>query len=436
MSDYAIICEGVAKRFRLGQRQKYYALRDTLDDLMAAPFRRVRQWFSSGSQPPAGVDHIWALRDIDLRVRHGEALAIIGHNRAGKTTLLKVLSRITKPTLGRAIIEGRVGSLLEIGAGFHPELTGRENVYLNGAVLGMRRHEINRRFDEIVDFSGCADFLDTPVKHYSSGMSTRLAFAVAAHLETEILLVDEVLAVGDAEFQKKCLGKMDEVTHAGRTVLFVSHNMLAVQALCGRAICMHDGRIIDEGKATSVVARYLKRTMAASTDVCYDDPARAPGNDFIRLRRLSVRPEHGSATDVITVRTPVVMELEYWNYIADASIDISLEVFNQHGVMVFNTATTGNPPIPIGLIRSQVQIPGDFLNSGMYRVVLYFVQNQGVLLYRQDDALTFEVLDCVDLRGAWHGDWPGAVRPNLAWKTEVLGGLGAPDPAKEKVVGR
>jgi lipopolysaccharide transport system ATP-binding protein len=432
MSDYAIICDGVGKRYRLGQSQKYYALRDTLAELMAASFRRVRQWFGSGSQRPVGADHIWALRDIDLRVRHGEALGIIGRNGAGKTTLLKVLSRVTRPTLGRVIIEGRVGSLLEIGTGFHPELTGRENIYLNGAVLGMRRHEINRRFDEIVDFSGCAAFLDTPVKHYSSGMSTRLAFAVAAHLETEILLVDEVLAVGDAEFQKKCLGKMDEVTHAGRTVLFVSHNMLAVQALCGRAICLDQGRIIDDGKPASVVAQYLKRTMAASTDICYDDPARAPGNDSIRLRRLSVRPEHGSATDVITVRTPVVMKLEYWNYIGDASIDISLEVFNQHGVMVFNTATAGNPPISKGLIRSQVQIPGDFLNSGMYRVALYFVQNQGVSLYHQQDALTFEVLDCVELRGAWYGDWPGAVRPNLAWKTEVLGGLGAPDPAKEK----
>ena len=419
MSDHAIICEGVGKRFRLGQ-QRYYALRDTLAELAQAPFRRVRQWFGGGRQLSAGPDHIWALRDINLQVRHGEALAIIGRNGAGKTTLLRVLSRITRPTLGRAIIEGRLGSLLDVGTGFHPELTGRENIYLNGAILGMRRQEISRKFDEIVDFSGCAAFLETPVKRYSSGMSTRLAFAVAAHLETEILLADEVLAVGDAEFQKKCLGKMNEVTHAGRTVLFVSHNMLAVQALCGRAICLDQGRVVDEGKTASVVTQYLKSTIEASTDVSYNDPARAPGNDSIRLRRLRVHPQHGTAADAITIRTPVVMEFEYWNFVPHACLDLSLEVFNQQGVLVFSTATTGNPPLPAGLIRSQVTIPGDFLNSGMYRIGVYVVLNQGTLLYHQEDAVTFEVLDCIDLRGSWYGDWPGAVRPQLEWQTALV----------------
>ena len=410
MSQYAIQCEGLGKRYRLAGRQRYRSLRESVLSAIRSPFR--------GRPSPS---FLWALADVNLNVEHGEVLGVIGPNGAGKSTMLKILSRITRPTAGHARLAGCVGSLLEVGTGFHPELTGRENVYLDGAILGMRRRDIARRFDEIVDFSGCEAFIDAPVKHYSSGMQMRLAFAVAAHLNTDILLVDEVLAVGDAEFQKKCLGKMNDVARSGRTVLFVSHNMLAVQAFCGRAVCLQKGRIVDDGRTSTVVANYLKSTIVSSTDVTYDDPASAPGNDTIRLRRVTVRPEFGSAADPITLRTPVVMEFEYWNLVPEARVALSLDLFNQQGVLVFSTADVNNIALPAGLIRSQVTVPGDFLNHGMYRVGLSAVLNQGVLLYQQEDALTFEVLDCIDHRGAWYGDWPGAVRPQLLWRTAPIG---------------
>src|SRR5438034_164781 len=244
--DVAIRCQGLGKQYRLGPRQRYRALRDTLPALALAPFRGLRSAMGFG-RPTAQGATLWALRDVSFEVSAGEIVGIIGANGAGKSTLLKILSRITDPTEGRAEIHGRVGSLLEVGTGFHPELTGRENVFLNGAILGMRRAEITRQFDAIVAFAEIDAFVDTPVKRYSSGMYMRLAFAVAAHLEPEILLVDEVLAVGDAQFQKKCLGKIREVAKKGRTVVFVSHNMVAVHNLCNYAVCFSSGRVISQG---------------------------------------------------------------------------------------------------------------------------------------------------------------------------------------------
>src|SRR5215470_7175522 len=255
MSDVAIRCEGLGKHYRLGRREPYRALRDTLPALLRAPFTRS----ASGDDTM-----LWALRDVSFTVRAGDVVGIIGANGAGKSTLLKILSRITAPTVGRATIHGRVGSLLEVGTGFHPELTGRENIYLNGAILGMRKAEIAAKFDEIVAFAEVERFLDTPVKHYSSGMYVRLAFAVAAHLNPEILVVDEVLAVGDMAFQKKCLGKMDEVSQGGRTVLFVSHNMAAVENLCRRGIVLDQGKLAFQGAARDVVHNYLNSISRAS----------------------------------------------------------------------------------------------------------------------------------------------------------------------------
>lgn len=252
MTDYAIRVEGLGKRYRIGERERYRALRDTLVDVITAPVRRLR------SPRSRGVDNtIWALRDVSLEVAPGEVLGVIGHNGAGKSTLLKILSRITEPTEGRAEVRGRVGSLLEVGTGFHPELTGRENIYLNGAILGMRRTEIARRFDEMVAFAEVERFIDTPVKRYSSGMYLRLAFAVAAHLEPEILLVDEVLAVGDAAFQNKCLGRMSDVAREGRTVLFVSHNLPSIEKLSQRVVVVDGGRVIMQGDPVECIAAYL-----------------------------------------------------------------------------------------------------------------------------------------------------------------------------------
>jgi lipopolysaccharide transport system ATP-binding protein len=255
MGDLAIRVENLSKRYRIGQRERYLALRDVLARALTAPFRI----FSSNSRPDSRnprSDYIWALKDVSFEVKQGEVVGIIGRNGAGKTTLLKILARITRPTSGYAEVRGRVGSLLEVGTGFHPELTGRENVYLSGAVLGMTKREIDRKFDEIVDFAGVAEFIDTPLKYYSTGMQMRLAFAVAAHLEPEILLVDEVLAVGDLEFQKKCLGKMEDVSRGGRTVLFVSHQMNQIRRLCERVIWLDAGSIVKIGTTAEVMSAY------------------------------------------------------------------------------------------------------------------------------------------------------------------------------------
>jgi lipopolysaccharide transport system ATP-binding protein len=282
VSDVAIRVEHLSKQYRIGKKQeRYYTLRDTIADAFTAPLRWVRSRRNGGSPNGGEEDTIWALKDVSFEVKHGEVVGIIGRNGAGKSTLLKILSRITEPTEGRVEIHGRVASLLEVGTGFHPELTGRENIYLNGAILGMSKAEIDRKFDEIVEFAEIEKFIDTPVKRYSSGMYVRLAFAVAAHLEPEILLVDEVLAVGDAAFQKKCLGKMGDVAKAGRTVLFVSHNMAAVEGLCERAVLLDQGRVELSGDPATVIAAYLSRSGEEYVD---DLLSRSPRRGDGRMR--------------------------------------------------------------------------------------------------------------------------------------------------------
>jgi len=422
MSQLAIRCQGIGKRYRMGERQRYRALRDTLADAVRAPLRRLRRAFGNRAAGNASrPEFLWALKDVSLEIRQGEVLGIIGRNGAGKSTLLKILSRITTPTEGYAEICGRVGALLEVGTGFHPELTGRENIYLNGAVLGMTRDEINRRFDDIVDFSECGRFLDMPVKRYSSGMYMRLAFAVAAHLQTEILLVDEVLAVGDAAFQKKCLGKMGDAAHRGRTVLFVSHNLLAVDSLCTRAICLHEGKIVMEGPPGQVTSRYLKNWIPASTEVIYEDIGSAPGNEMIRVRRACVRPLNGSPSDPITVRTPFVVEFQYWKLVPEVDLELSVDIYNEHGIHLLTTEMFGKPPAPAGLLRSWFVVPGDLLNNGTHRIQLgVYLGGLTEVLYLED-LLVVEVLDAAsELRGPYHGRWDGAVRPHLKWTTEQI----------------
>jgi lipopolysaccharide transport system ATP-binding protein len=424
MSEIAVRCEGIGKRYRLGRRERYRALRDVLTSAVTAPLRRLRARGKSDGNDSVDAT-FWALKDISFEVEQGEALGIIGRNGAGKSTLLKILSRITRPTLGCAYIEGRVGSLLEVGTGFHPELTGRENIYLNGAILGMRRAEIARKFDEIVEFAEVSKFIDTPVKHYSSGMYVRLAFGVAAHLEPEILIVDEVLAVGDAKFQKKCLGKMGDVAKAGRTVLLVSHNMTAVQSLCRSALWLDAGQIVDQGAAAQVVARYMKESYSSLTEQTWEDIETAPGNDRVRLRAARVRAADSSPSGAITIRTPFVIEFEYWNLEPDAVLNLSLVVYNEENTAVFNTGPLLEPvwngrPFPVGLFKSACYVPGDLLNDGAYRVELYVVKDQTVAIYRHDGILFFDVRDALEMRGAWHGKIIGAVRPNLRWTTELV----------------
>lgn len=414
-----ISARNISKQYRIGQREAYGTLRDTVASALSAPFRRL----SGNGRGTA--ETIWALRDVSFEVAAGEAVGIIGRNGAGKSTLLKILSRITEPTTGRIELYGRVGSLLEVGTGFHPELTGRENIYLNGAILGMQRAEIEKKFDEIVSFAEIEKFLDTPVKRYSSGMYMRLAFAVAAHLEPEILLVDEVLAVGDAQFQKKCLGKMGEVTREGRTVLFVSHNMMAIQSLCRRAMWLDGGRILENAESGQVVANYLQHSFSALAEQVWDNIETAPGNDKVRLRSARVRLKGGSPLDRITVHSHIDLEFEYWNLVPNTCLNLSLVLHNQEGTTVLNTGPINEPvwhgqPFPAGLFRSVCRIPGDFLNDTPYRVTLYVIKDQSSVVFVHEGILMFEVCDTTETRSGWYGKWPGVVRPNFDWTTELV----------------
>jgi lipopolysaccharide transport system ATP-binding protein len=323
---------------------------------------------------------------------------------------------VTDPTEGRIVLCGRVGSLLEVGTGFHPELTGRENIFLNGAILGMRRAEITRQFDEIVAFAEVEKFIDTAVKHYSSGMYLRLAFAVAAHLEPEILLVDEVLAVGDAAFQKKCLGKMASVSQQGRTIVFVSHNMTALRSLCTRAVWLNEGKVMEDGPVGTVVDHYLQKNTAANLESRWDDPATAPGDHRARLHlaRVNVKSEQ---TDQITVDTPFEIEFQYWNFVPGAELNISIFLYTLEEVCVFNIASEFVPR-PAGLIRHTVQIPGDFLNTGAYYLNFMLVTDASKAMFMQKNVVAFEVGEG-ERKGNWYGRVPGAVRPKLLWSAET-----------------
>jgi lipopolysaccharide transport system ATP-binding protein len=422
MSIPAIRVEGIGKRYRFGQTRPQGTLRDLIAEAARASFRRKGPGGRTAARTPED-QWFWALRDVSFELQHGKVLGLIGGNGAGKSTLLKILARITEPTEGVAIITGRVGSLLEVGTGFHSELTGRENIYLSGAILGMRRAEIARRFDEIVDFAEIARFLDTPVKRYSSGMHMRLAFAVAAHLEPEILLVDEVLAVGDAAFQRKCVGKMSDVAGEGRTVLFVSHNMAAIQALCSWALWLREGRVVEAGPPGRVVAVYLQASAVSLTECAWDDPALAPGNERVRLRRARVRPAEDSGSEVITTRTPVVIEFEYWNLQPGSPLTLCLNLFNQEGTLLFSAgpaSASGDPSVAVrGLFRVVCRVPGDLLNDGTHRIELCAIEGDEVI-YFLEDVLAFDVHDSPDLRGAWFGKWVGAVRPVVEWRTELI----------------
>lgn len=420
--ELALRCSGLGKRYQLGQSARYHALRDTMADMLKAPLRLLRRHGTA----PREDRLLWALRNLSMEVHRGEVIGIIGRNGSGKSTLLKLLARITRPTEGEAELRGRLGTLLEVGAGFHPELTGRENIFLNGAILGMRRAEIRRKFDEIVEFSECSRMLDTAMKHYSSGMYVRLAFAVAAHLETEILLVDEVLAVGDAVFQKKCLGKMNDVAHEGRTVLFVSHNMLAVDGLCTRAICLHDGRAILEGAPSFVTSTYLRNWLPQHTEVIYEDFQTAPGHELIRLHRAGAHALDPQEPR-ITTRTPIIVEFEYWSTAGQAAFDLSSQVSNEHGIAVFETTPQRAIATPPGLVRTSFVIPGDLMNGGTYRVSLYAQIGGITYLAAWDDIVTFEVHnEAEQMSGPYYEAWPGVVRPRLEWKTEYLDELHFP----------
>jgi len=434
MNDVAIHVENISKQYCIGGPQKKYeTLRDTLADVFLAPFRRAGKLLRGQATGAAELDEkIWALEDVSFEVRRGEIVGIIGRNGAGKSTLLKILSRITEPTAGFVDIYGRVGSLLEVGTGFHQELTGRENIYLNGAILGMKRADIECKFDEIVAFAEVEKFIDTPVKHYSSGMYLRLAFAVAAHLEPEILLVDEVLAVGDVRFQRKCLNKMQDVGQQGRTVLFVSHNMPAITRLCERTILLDDGKVLMDGPSPQVVGVYLNSGLGMTAAREWSDQAKAPGSDAIRLCAVRVRAEDGQIVDTVDIRQPVGIELEYEVLEPGYKLMPHFVLYDQEGVLVFvaidQDPTWRQRPRLLGRYISAGWIPGNFLSEGMMVVgVAMRTLDPQRLHFDERDVVAFQVIDSLDgnsARGDWSGRMPGVVRPLLKWDTRLsLNGL-------------
>ncbi len=391
--------------------------------MVIAHCREIRLYASV--EQPGALDTFWALKDVSFEVKEGEVLGIIGRNGAGKSTLLKMLSRITEPTRGRIELNGRVSALLEVGTGFHGELTGRENVYLNGTILGMKRAEIARKFDEIVAFAEVEQFIDTPVKHYSSGMYLRLAFAVAAHLEPEILIVDEVLAVGDASFQKKCLGKMSGVAKEGRTIFFVSHNMPAVTRLCERVICLNEGKLCADGPSYEVVKAYLSSEFSSMSSREWPDPLKAPSGEVARLRAVRVCTEDGQCADNIDIRKPVGIEMEYEVLKPGYKLRSAFSLYNEEGVRLFDSVdldpTWRGRVRPCGRYRSTGWIPGNYLAEGTMFVSMGLdTVDPEIAQFYQRQVVAFMVKDSCEgdsARGDFAGHLPGVVRPLLNWET-------------------
>jgi lipopolysaccharide transport system ATP-binding protein len=407
----AIEIRNLGKQYTLAESKRYIALRDVITDSL----RNI-----TGSKKKA--EKFWALKDINLDIMPGERVGIIGRNGAGKSTLLKIISRITPPTTGEAIIKGRVGSLLEVGTGFHPELTGRENIFLNGSILGLKKSEINRQLDAIIDFSGVEKFIDMPLKQYSSGMEMRLAFSVAAHLRSEILLIDEVLAVGDMEFQKKCLGKMEEVSMSeGRTILFVSHNMNYISSLCSKAVLLNEGVINLSGTPMSVISHY-------STTLLKSNFESSSGNEIVRLKNLRLIDGSMNEKSSFAVNELAGIEMQYEVLQPGHILWAGFNLYNQDGVNVFDTHNINTvyykEPHKTGFYTAIAWIPANLLNTGTYFAgCAVFNHMQSVIHFHEKEAVVFTVYDVFDsqtARGNSPGDFPGVIRPILNWEIKRM----------------
>jgi homopolymeric O-antigen transport system ATP-binding protein len=424
-----ITLDNVGKQYKIRSAgATYETFRDVLTEWTIGRLRRQRQRKLSH-------ETFWALSQVNLHVTPGEVLGIIGRNGAGKSTLLKLISRITEPTTGRIELYGRVGSLLEVGTGFHPELTGRENVYLSGAILGMTRTEINRKFDEIVSFSEIERFIDVPVKWYSSGMYVRLAFSVAAHVEPEILILDEVLSVGDASFQMKCFNKLEAIRKDGRTILFVSHNMQSVLRLCKRVIYLSEGTVVADGQPSEVASQYVTSRLRSSAEQTWDDIDNAPGDEVARLRAVRVRAEDGTITDVIDVRQPVTVEMEYQILAGGDSLAPNMHFFNEDGVYLFVTGDRSTQRKEIGWYTSTVRVPGNFLAEGTISVNVALSSPLAIRI-NEPNVVTFQVIDTLEgdsARGDYTGPMPGVIRPLLNWNTTFTPANAKPVCALEDV---
>ncbi len=420
MKQLAIKAENISKQYRLGEVGTGTISHD-LNRFWSKVRGKEDPYLKIGDNNNRTIkgtsDYVWSLRDINFEIEQGDAVGIIGRNGAGKSTLLKLLSKVTKPTTGTFKVNGRIASLLEVGTGFNPEMTGRENIYLNGAILGMRRHEITRKFDEIVAFSGVERYIDTPVKRYSSGMYVRLAFAVAAHLESEILIIDEVLAVGDAEFQKKCLGKMGDVSKSeGRTVLFVSHNMTAVETLCNKALFLNSGYIENTGTPNEMIKYYLEYASNEKRSIQYDSLFEAEGNEYVRIVYASI--ENASSEDVdaiIDVTSEIDIHFKIVNLTNENVISVGFDLKTLKGDTLFGTAHfIENEPGKVTSVKCR--IPSNFLNDELYQIHFYIHTKAMSMLY-SNDLLIFEVKD-VERSSGYLGKVNGLIRPSLSWIKE------------------
>lgn len=420
----ALKAENISKQYRLGQvgtgtlthdlNRFWHQIRGKEN-----PYLKIGEANDRSSK--GSSDYVWSLRDIDFEVEQGDAVGIIGRNGAGKSTLLKILSKVTKPTTGKIYTNGRIASLLEVGTGFHPEMTGRENIFLNGAILGMTKKEITRKFDEIVDFSGVERYVDTPVKRYSSGMYVRLAFAVAAHLESEILIVDEVLAVGDAEFQKKCLGKMGDVSKGeGRTVLFVSHNMAAIERLCTHSIFLKNGNLIDHGITQNIISKYISENQELNEIVEFEDEI----INNTQIHTVWLENQNGDKTTDFYANEEVFICMKFTNYSEAVSLIHALSITNEMDVVVLASHDL-NQEVKIRQKNKtyvvKCKIPSNFLNEGLFNCSIGLID---ALTYQpflfKNDILKFRIKDKFDgtsARGFYTGAFPGVVRPILDWET-------------------
>jgi lipopolysaccharide transport system ATP-binding protein len=406
----------LGKKYILGhqKQERYTALRDVIANGAQSFGRKVLKPFGKKIADPA-AEEFWALKDVSFEIKQGDRVGIIGRNGAGKSTLLKILSRITEPTCGRISIKGRIASLLEVGTGFHPELTGRENIFLNGAILGMSKVEIKKKFDEIVAFAEVEKFLDTPVKRYSSGMYVRLAFAVAAHLEPEILIVDEVLAVGDAAFQKKCLGKMEDVGKEGRTVIFVSHTMSTITTLCQRAIWLSHGHVEMQGDAEQITSKYLMHGAETSGEVIL---SRDHSDNQFWFKRITLINSQENITSVFDTREPIKILLEYSSNETINNLDISLRVYNYTGIPIFTTNRSSviSSELTAGTYINEIEIPPLFLVPGSYHIdVGAHIPNVEVLSSHQS-LLSFQVEETGSGMALYRGSAYGVVLVNIPWK--------------------
>ena len=420
MADFAIRADKLSKSYQITTGQYRH---DTLRDEIS---QGVRNLVRRNGGLRTKKETFWALKDVSFEVSRGDLLGVIGRNGAGKSTLLKLLSRITEPTSGRAYMGGRFASLLEVGTGFNGELTGRENIYLNGALLGMKKAEIDRKFDEIVDFAGVEKFLDTPVKRYSSGMYVRLAFGVAAHLEPDILIVDEVLAVGDINFQKKCLTRMQDVGKEGRTVLFVSHNMQTITRLCKTVLLLDEGTVLQQGPAREVVSTYLRAGLGMTAVREYSDTAKAPGNEVVRVHAVRVRTEDGEISDMVDISQPIGIEMEF-DVLQSGHVLTPCYGFNNEEGTVMFVASDRDPhwqrrPRPSGRYRSTGWIPGNLLSEGTITVGAGIITEVPFRIHCDDEnAVAFQVVETLGgntARGDFAGPMPGLIRPLLKWNTE------------------